>query len=381
MRASPRRLPPFALMALAAPWLSGCGARAASPDQAAYRVEGEAVVFKDAAAEQATVRVAALSLSDDDHVDLTGRLVWDEDVTARLFAPVAGRVTRIVRDFGASVARGALLAELGSPDYGQAQAEAARAAADLRVASRSFERVSEVFAHGGAARKDRDQAEADLERAKAEAERTERRLRLWGGTSPGQVDQDYRVLSPLAGVVVERNLNPGQEVRPDETTPLYVVSDPRRLWILLDATESDLAALEPGAKLTIRSAAYPDRRFAGELQTIGASLDPATRTVKVRGRVENPERLLRAEMYVTVEARRKAKGAHLIAPARSLLQVGSRHFVFVDEGNHRYRRTAVEVGVEREGSLPILSGLADGARIVVEGQLLLESAWAEAHGA
>ena len=180
--------------------------------------------------------------------------------------------------------------------------------------------------------------------------------------------------------MVERNLNPGQEVRPDATTPLFVISDPRRLWILLDATEADLAALEPGAALRIRSAAFPDRRFAGVLETVGASLDPATRTVKVRGRVLNPDRLLRAEMYVTVEARRKAHSERLIAPARSVLQVGAQRFVFLAEGERRYRRTPVEVGVEREGAVPILSGVGDGARIVVEGQLLLESAWAEAHG-
>ncbi len=367
-------------LAVAALPLGGCLAKAAPPDPAPFAVEGDVVAFRDAAAESATLKLAPLSRAADDHVGLTGRLVWDEDVTARVFPPVAGRVVRILRDFGTKVSRGERLVELSSPDFGQAQSEAARAAADLRVAQRSFERVSEVFEHGGASRKDRDEAEAVLARARVESERTSRRLQLWGGTASGPVDQDIALRSPVAGVVVERNLNPGQEVRPDATTPLFVVSDPSRLWILLDATEADLASLEPGARLTLRSAAFPARSFEGVLDTVGASLDPATRTVKARGKVANPDGLLRAEMYVSGLAQRRASAVRLMAPARAVLHEGTEDYVFVADGEHRFRRTTIRLGTEREGVVPIVSGVGEGARIVVEGQLLLEAAWAEAHG-
>jgi membrane fusion protein, heavy metal efflux system len=113
---------------------------------------------------------------------------------------------------------------------------------------------------------------------------------------------------------------------------------------------------------------------------VGASLDPATRTVKARGKVANPGALLRAEMYVSVLAERRAPAARLVAPAGAVLHEGTQHYVFVAEGEHRFRRTSVHLGIEREGTVPIVSGVGDGARIVVEGQLLLEAAWAEAHG-
>jgi cobalt-zinc-cadmium efflux system membrane fusion protein len=377
MRRSFVPLPPaLALLALA---VAGCSRRAALPDKPAFRVDGDTVVFDDASAQAATVRVAAVSRASDDHVDVTGRLVWDEDATARVFPPVAGRVARIARDFGSPVARGELLALLSSPDFGQAQSDAARSAADLRSAERTFERVSQVYERGGASRKDRDQAEADLERARAESERTRRRLELWGGeaTATGRVDQDLPLRSPVAGVVVERNLNPGQEVRPDATTPLFVISDPHHLWVLLDVTERDLADVETGARLLVRSPAFPDRSFEGVLDTLGAGLDPATRTVRARGKVANPEDLLKGEMYVSAEIARKETARRLQVPARAVLQDHEQRFVFVEEGKGRYRRTPVQVGPEREGTVPVLSGLADGARIAVEGELLLEAAWAE----
>jgi len=360
--------------------LAGCRGAAAPDPKPPYRVDGDAVVFSDPAAEASTVRVAPLSRASDDHVDVTGRLVWDEDATVRVFSPVAGRVTRIARDLGENVPRGALLADLSSPDFGQAQADAARAAADLRAAERGLERVSAVYERGGASRKDRDQAEADLDRARAEAERTRRRLELWGGSRPGPVDQDLPLRSPVEGVVVERNLNPGQEVRPDAAAPLFVVSDPRRLWVLLDVTERDVPDVAPGTPLRLRTPAFDGRVFDGVLDTVGAGLDPATRTVKARGRVRNPDGLLRAEMYVSVEVVKKETSRRLLAPARAVMQDGDGRYVFVEESKGRYRRAAVTVGPEREGVVPVLSGLAEGARIVVEGVLLLESAWAEAHG-
>jgi membrane fusion protein, heavy metal efflux system len=374
--------PAVLALALAALPLGGCLAKAAPRDPAPFVVDGDVVAFRDTAAESAALELAPLSRAADDHLGLTGRLVWDDDVTARVFSPVAGRVVRILRDFGTRVARGERLVELSSPDFGQAQSEAARAEADLRVAERSLERVSEVFEHGGASRKDRDAAEADLQRARAESERTSLRVRQWGGRASGpvDVDQDIALRSPVAGVVVERNLNPGQEVRPDATTPLFVVSDPSRLWILLDATEGDLASLEPGARLRIGSAAFPGRSFDGVLDTLGASLDPATRTVKARGKVANPDGLLRAEMYVSVLAQRRAAAVRLMAPARAVLHEGTEDYVFVAAGDHRFRRTSVRPGIEREGAVPIVSGVGEGARIVVEGQLLLEAAWAGAHG-
>jgi cobalt-zinc-cadmium efflux system membrane fusion protein len=380
MRRGFRTVPALLAATALAAALAGCRGKAAPDAKPPYHVDGDVVVFDDASAESSTVRVAPLSRASDDHVDVTGRLVWDEDATGRVFTPVSGRVVRISRDFGESVSRGTLLAEMSSPDFGQAQSDAARSDADLRAAERTFERVAQVYERGGASRKDRDQAESDLERARAEAARTRQRLQLWGGSAPGRVDQTFPLRSPVDGVVVERNINPGQEVRSDSTTPLFVVSDSRRLWVLLDVTERDVADIVPGAPLRLRTAAYDGRVFDGVLDTVGAGLDPATRTVRARGRVRNPDRLLRAEMYVKVELVKKDTARRLLAPARAVMQDGEERFVFVEEAKGRYRRTPVKVGPEREGVVPVLSGLPDGTRIAVEGELLLESAWAESKG-
>ena len=374
-----------ALAAVLAAGSAGCG-KTTSPSAGppAPRVDGDAITFSEGAPQlpsfafEATVREAAPPVS------VTGRLTWDEDATVRVLPPVAGRIVALKGTVGARVAAGDVLAELSSPDFGQAQADAARAAADLASATRTRDRASRLTERGAAPRKDLDAAEAELARARAESSRTSSRLARWGGDLAGLgdpthgPDQLFRLLSPLPGVVVERNANPGQEARPDAAAPLFVVSNPRSLWVWLDVTERDLSLLAPGDHLAIRSTAWPGRVFEGRLALVGDALDPATRTVRARGRVENPEGLLKAEMYVTVEVSGRGAPSAFVVPARAVLGDGTARWCFVEDGPRRFRRTLVTVGPERGGKVPILSGLAEGSRVVTDGGLLLSSLFASA---
>ena len=149
-------------------------------------------------------------------VELPARLVWNEAKTQRIYPAFAGRVTGIRADVGQTVKAGSVLANLSSPDFGSAQADTAKAQGDLRLSQKTMQRQRELLEAGIIARKDFEQAEADASRAQAEAQRAVARTSLYGAVGGAGVDQQLALRSTVAGVVVERNLNPGQEVRPDE---------------------------------------------------------------------------------------------------------------------------------------------------------------------
>jgi len=205
-----------------------------------------------------------------------------------------------------------------------------------------------------------------------ESERARSHLTLLGG-GPGAVDQRFLLRSPLAGVVVDREINPGLEVRPDATSPLFVVSEPERLWVYLDVIEQDLARIRAGQPLVVHCNAYPQRSFAGRVEVVGDALDPATRTVKARGSLANPQRLLKAEMYVDVEVLDTAARTGFEVPSAAVIADGARRYVFVEEARGRFERRQVVAGGERAGKTQILAGIAPGQRVVVDGSLLLES--------
>jgi cobalt-zinc-cadmium efflux system membrane fusion protein len=342
--------------------------------------EGDALTFKPGSPQLAAFKVELVAGQKPAPLAVTGRLAWNEDATVRILPPLAGRLVALKAPVGVRVAAGDLLAEISSPDFGQAQSDAARAATDLAAAERTKERVARLVERGAAPRKDLDAADADLLRARAEERRTSARLARWGGDATRDAarepDQLFRLTSPIAGVVVERNANPGQEARPDAPVPLFVVSEPRTLWVFLDVTERDLTSVKAGDRLALRTDAYPGRTFPGRLDLVGDALDPASRTVKARGSVDNSVSLLKAEMYVTVEVESRVVKEAAVVPARAVLTENGKRFCFVADGPARFRRVAVEVGVERDGKVPVVSGLPEGAGVVTDGSLLLASLFA-----
>ncbi len=370
------------LVVVTAAGILSCSRAPTPPDDPPRaRVVGQGIEFPSGSPQLSALKIEIASESSAASLPLTGRLTWDEDATTRVFPPFSGRILRVTAKPGERIRSNSILAEISAPDFGQAQSDASRSAADLAAAERARYRIASLFERGAAARKDLDGAETDLARARIEAQRTRGRLVRWGGSPMSAPDQIYRLTSPIGGVVVERNANVGQEVRPDATTPLFVVTDPSRQWVLLDVTERDLPSIGKGDRLSVRCMAYPDRTFTGRIDWIGDSLDPVTRTVRVRGSVRDPSLSLKAEMYVVVEDGGDRPHPMIAVPASAILTENGKSFCFVQEAPNRFRRVAVDIGPEREGRVPVRSGIARGSRVVTQGSLLLAAVAASGPGA
>lgn len=305
-------------------------------------------------------------------IDLPARLVWNEERTQRVVPALGGRVVRIEADVGQRVAAGTVLARLVSPDFGAAQADAAKARGDADFTRKALARQRELFEAGIAARKDFEQAEADAGRAAAELQRAEARVALYGGGAG--VDQQLTLRATMPGVVVERNLNPGQELRPDPygpgVPPLFVISDPSSLWVQIDARESEVTTLLPGAEFTLVVPTLGERTFRGRIVAVADAVDPTTRTVKVRGVVDNRERRLRAEMLANARFER-TPGAGVRVPASAVLLRGTRHVVFVQSAPGVFGPREVRLALQNSEYAIVSSGLEVGERVVTDNLLLL----------
>jgi cobalt-zinc-cadmium efflux system membrane fusion protein len=161
------------------------------------------------------------------------------------------------------------------------------------------------------------------------------------------------------------------EFRPDQAAaPLFVITDPASLWIQIDAGEADLAHLKTAQPLQIESRQYPGERFQGVIRHVADFVDPASRTIKVRGEVPNADRRLKGEMFVNALVELPATQA-LRAPAAAVFLFGEKRYVFVEEAPGSYRRQRVEAGSERDGWVDLLAGVNEGDKVVTEGNLHL----------
>ncbi len=365
-------------LGVAALLLAGCNSQKQSAGAPEPKATGDTVVLATNAPQLAALTVEPVAAEQAVFVPLAGRLIWDEDATVRVFTPFAGIVRKLFVSVNQPVVKGQPLAQIQSAEFGQAQAEARKAQSDFRRADLHLTRLRDLFEHGAAPRKDVEAAEADYAGALAEKDRTEAKLAIYGA-APTATNQDFLLPSPLDGVLVERNVTPGQEVRPDQmlanvpqfTAPLFVVTDPSRLWIQIDATEVDLPYLRPGREFTFTSRAFPGQTFTGRVAVVSEFIDPNTRTIKVRGTVDNARCLLKAEMFVSVNL--PGDGAHgARVPAKAVFLQGEKHYVFVEEHPGQFARREVQIGAEEAGHVLVLGGLHPGQRVVTDGCILLQ---------
>ncbi len=351
--------------------VAACGQKEKDPAPQFTVEQHSVVIFPPGSPQLGSITSVPIEPRRDMVVRFNGRFVWNEDRTVRVFAPFAGRVSAIAVRPGDRVKPGQTLAVIAAPEFGMAQAEARRAEQDHALAQKNLARVQELFSAGVAPAKDLQAAQADVARTAAERQRTAAKLKLYGYTET--VDQSLALKSPIAGVVVERNLNPGQEVRPDNQGErgLFVVSDPAKLWFLLDVAEKDVGLVKPGTDVSLTATSLGTERVKGTVVHVADVVDPQSRTVKVRGAVDAADERLKAEMYIVAELRVPATGGFLV-PARAVYLRGEQHYVFIDQADGRYARRAVVPGPLTDGYQVVLQGLAANEKVVLDGSLLLE---------
>lgn len=236
-------------------------------------------------------------------IRMVGKIQYDETRVKDITAWVPGRLDRLYVDFtGTTVRKGDHLVYLYSPELISAQAE-------LLQASRAMQRVGETASEYLA-----KSNETTLVAARE-------KLRLLGLTA-AQIDQieqsgkpltHLTIYSPIGGVVIRKMVNEGAYV--STGAQIYTVADLSQLWVLLDAYESDLSWIRYGQEVQFTTEAYPGEVFSGWVSFIDPVLDPATRTVRVRVDVPNPQGRLRPEMFVRATVRsRVALGGRVMDP-------------------------------------------------------------------
>ncbi|CAM2070281.1 Efflux RND transporter periplasmic adaptor subunit [Sulfidibacter corallicola] len=343
-------------------------------------------------------------------IRMVGKVAFDEKRVGDITAWVAGRIDRLFVDFtGIEVREGDHMVELYSPSLVTAQQELRQAVRSVKSGPSSMRKASESRLR--AARKKLGL----LGLSSRQIEMIER---------SDQPTDHLTIESPMEGVVIEKHLNEGAYV--NTGSPIYTVADLSRVWIILDAYESDLAWLRYGQEIEFEVEAYPGESFSGRIVFIDPVLNPRTRTVKVRIDVPNPNRKLKPDMFVRAVAHAMISGGGkvmdpglagkwicpmhqeivkegpdacdvcgmdlvqaedlgfvaestteppLVVPASAVLVTGERGVVYVEAGEApgTYEGREIRLGPETGDFYVVTSGLEEGDRVVVNGAFKIDS--------
>jgi len=352
---------------------SGCGgtdAQKVAGPAANSQGQAEVYVAADAKGVQ-TITVEPRQIPD--YLEIPGRVAPDPTRVVRVFPATAGRVIEMrVRPWD-RVTKGQTLAIVESSEASRALTEYEKARTDAELKKKALDRSTDLYAHHAVAEKDLQQAEADARSANAEVKAALDQLHLLGVDSAGTANQ-LLVLAPRSGVVLEVGAAPGELSKSlDAPQPLCTIADLDTIWIEGEIFEKDVKSLRTGASAEISLNAYPGEKWMGRVAVVGDAVDPATRTLKVRVELANPQLRLKPDMFATVRLVRSSSQGLLI-PAAAVDREGQRAYVYVGTGNSRFERRPVVLGRTLDGNVEVISGLNPGAVIVAEGAVLLRAA-------
>ena len=282
----------------------------------------------------------------------TGLVVADERRVRTIQTKVSGWVDELLVSFtGASVKAGEPILSIYSPELVAAQREYL---------------LARHTGHG---------ARGDEQRLLESARNRLRYLDLTEAqiaalASSGRPQRAVVLHSPIAGYVTVKPVYQGMYVTPE--MQLYRVTDLTRLWIWADVYENEMSLVTVGQIATIALPSTPDRRREATVSYVSPTIEPATRTLRVRFDVDNRDEELKPGMYATVELA-SPLGDALAVPEEAVIDTGERRVLFVEIAAGRFQPREVKLGRKGEGYYEVLEGLGEGERVVVSAQFLLDS--------
>ena len=356
-------------------FLAGCSS-SASDTQAAAKPEN---VTLTAAQRQRITFYTVEPSNFHTSIDTTGVVDFDQDQATQILAPFSGPVSKLLVAQGDRVKRGQPLATVTSPDFAAALGAYRKAVVTAKNARRVADYDADMLQHHAISQREAEQAQTDA--ASAEADRTAALQALASLDIDPHALADLRagkdvthvegvIRAPIAGVVVEKNITPGQLLQAG-STPCFTVADLSRVWVNANVFGDEVALVHDGDPAQI-FADENGKPMTGTVTNVSAEVDPDTRAVVARVDVPNPQGALKKQMYVRVRIQSREARTGILAPVSAVLRDDDNlPFVYVVQDDGSYARDHVTLGERVGDDYLIPSGLHAGEHIVSDGALFL----------
>jgi cobalt-zinc-cadmium efflux system membrane fusion protein len=315
-----------------------------------------------------------------------GKIAVNGDRATPVFSPYSGRVTRVIAGLGDTVKQGAPLATLEASEFVQAQSDLRQAAAQIKLARISETRKHALYEAKGGSLQDWQSAQADLTTAESAFNSVRNRLRILGKSAAeiealerqSSIDPVATLTAPIAGVVVDRQVGPGQYVQSGGGTPLFTIADPSSVWLLANVRETDAGLVKVGQSVEVHVLAYPKRIFKARLIYVAALVDAVTHRLPVRAEIDNRDGALKPEMFANFRILTSDASQSAAVPEAAVVYEGDSAHVWVMTGDGLLSFRVIHTGRSNDGLIEVLDGLNPGERIITKGGLFIDQVAAPA---
>jgi membrane fusion protein, heavy metal efflux system len=343
--------------------------------------------FRASAVQMKTLTVESVGLHGFISEELTeGKIAANADRATPVFSPYSGRITRVIAGLGDTVKAGAPLATLEASEFVQAQNDLATAGSQVKLARITETRKHALYDAKGGSLQDWQSAQADLTAAETALSAVRNRLSILG-KSPAEIAALERnqtispvatLSAPIAGVVVDRQVGPGQYVQAGGATAQFTIADISSVWLLANVRETDAARVKLGQSVEVHVPAYPDRVFKARLTYVSAVVDPVTHRLPVRAEIGNRDGALKPEMFANFRILTSEASESPAVPQSAVVYEGASAHVWVVAGDGLLSLRNIRTGRSNDGLIEVLEGLKAGENVVTKGGLFIDQAAAPA---
>lgn len=311
-------------------------------------------------------------------IQVAGRIEANETRIARVSAPVSGRITELDVVEGQNVKRNDLLAVVTSTQLSEAQAAYLRAALARRQAERAVDRAKRLLEADVIGAAELQRREAEFVQSNLDLNAARDQLRLLGMPDGAMdklevtrtVNPSSHVQATIEGTVLQRSVTPGQMVQSAET--VCVLADLSTVWLVADVPEQAAGNVTVGKLVEAEIPALPGVKIHGKLSFVSSTVNPETRTVRIRMDVANPQRRYKPAMLATMTVRDLPEMKRVL-PLSAIVREENKDFVFVQTGDKSFRLRPVTLEPGNEGFKILVDGLAMGEKVALEGAFHLNT--------
>jgi len=297
------------------------------------------------------------------------RFKVDEAFAAKVGSPLSGRVTNVFIELGQPVKAGQPLFAIASPDIAELRAGQQKAAVDLDVAKAAYERIKAMVEARALPAKDEIESDQQLRQAELSLKLAQTKLSSLKVSSSG--DNEFKVLAPRDGAVIEKSVLPSQHV--DSSDTLVSIADLDAVWVVADLFEADAVGLTAGMKARVTSPSLPGFSADADVERVSSVVDPERHTVGVRVKLANADGRIRPNTFAEVRFLSAAAPGSTEIAASALVSDGPKQYVYVQDKPGHFVRRDVVAGAVRDGRISIASGLKANETVVEQGAVLLDN--------
>jgi cobalt-zinc-cadmium efflux system membrane fusion protein len=303
-------------------------------------------------------------------IKLTGKVVTDQSKQLDVFPLVGGIVKSVNVEIGDYVEKDQLLAVIKSGEVADYEKQFIDAKSNLELSKKNMQVAEDMFAAKLMSERDYISAKQDLRKAEADINKANELQKIYAVNAAG----DYLVRAPISGFIIDKKVNKEMQIRTDNTESIFTISQLSDVWVLANVYESDIEKVKEKDTVYVNTIAYSEKTYTATIDKVYNVLDPETRVMKVRIKLDNPDYLLKPEMYANVVVNYEESKRMITIPSSALVFDNSNNYVLIYGGGKNFLVEKVDLYKTIGNRAYIRLGIKEGDKIVTGNQLLIYNA-------